>query len=147
MIWISKTADRNRSNSCEFRGEIHPFMGTTTTSAKNQLLSQPASQPASQRLQESPKGSVVMEENMVSCSQLEFSKDAGCWQGYVRRRGEVERFQTTTTQVTTPSKRRKRKTKYIREEQANKREKRIIINSAAATATTTTTTVPQSNSH
>ncbi len=27
---------------------------------------------------------------MVSCSQLKFSKDAGCWQGYVRRRGEVE---------------------------------------------------------
>jgi hypothetical protein len=62
-------------------------MGTTTTSAKNQLLNQPASQPASQRLQESPKGSVIMEENMVSCSQLKISKDAGCWQGYVRRRG------------------------------------------------------------
>jgi hypothetical protein len=28
-----------------------------------------------------------MEEKMVSCSQLKFSKDAGCWQGYVRRRG------------------------------------------------------------
>jgi hypothetical protein len=83
MIWISKTADRNRSNSREFQGEIHPFMGTTTTSAKNQLLSQPTSQ----RLQESPKGSVVMEENMISCSQLKISKDTVCWQGYVRRRG------------------------------------------------------------
>lgn len=142
MIWISKTADRNPSNACEFRVEIHPFMGTTTTSAKNQLLNQPASQPATARISERQRYNGGKNGQLFT---VEIFKRCWLLAGIRKEEGEVERFQTTTTRVTTPSKRRRSKTKYIQEEQVDKREKRIIINSAAAA--TTTTTVPQSNSH
>jgi hypothetical protein len=66
-----------------------------------------------------------MEENMVSCSQLKFSKRCWLLARISKEEGEVERFQMTTTQVTTtPSKRRRRKTKYIQEEQAKQKERK-----------------------